>query len=128
MQRFTLRIPSTLIWQLVFSGFGEEIYWRGYFQSRLTQAFGRPWQWFGIRFGAGVIIASLFFGISHGLNATNLLAGETGFSLWWAIWTCFSGLFFGLLREKSEGILAPALVHGVIDGVGETLAILFHIF
>jgi membrane protease YdiL (CAAX protease family) len=125
MHRFNTIVVSTLVWQIVFSGFGEEIYWRGYFQSRLTQAFGRPWQWQGIRFGAGLLVTSLLFGISHGLNATNLLTGETGFYLWWAIWTCFSGVFFGLLREKSGGVLAPALVHGVIDGVGETLAVIF---
>ncbi|MBN1402544.1 MAG: CPBP family intramembrane metalloprotease [Anaerolineae bacterium] len=33
---------STVFWQFVFSGFGEEFVWRGYVQSRLNQAFGRP--------------------------------------------------------------------------------------
>ena len=42
MNKLSLVILSTIVWQFVFSGFGEEFVYRGYFQSRLNQAFGRP--------------------------------------------------------------------------------------
>jgi membrane protease YdiL (CAAX protease family) len=125
LRRFSGLLLSTLIWQFAFSGFGEEFYWRGYFQGRLNQAFDKPFSIFGVRFGIGLIITSLLFGISHGLNTTNLLAGKFSFGWWWALWTCFSGFFFGLIREKSGSILAPGLVHGTVDAVGESIAKIF---
>jgi membrane protease YdiL (CAAX protease family) len=127
-QRSFFPVISTLVWQLVFSGFGEEFYWRGYFQGRLNQVFEKKFQFLGVRFGLGLIMTSVLFGISHGLNTVNLLGGKSHFGIWWAIWTCFSGFFLGLIREKSEGILAPALVHGTVDAVGESLAVIFGIF
>ena len=68
MNKLSLVILSTIVWQFVFSGFGEEFFYRGYFQSRLNQAFGRPLRLFGIQFGAGLTIASLLFGLQHALN------------------------------------------------------------
>lgn len=50
-------LASTVVWQFVFSGFGEEFVFRGYVQSRLNQAFGRPLRLFGIQFGVGLIVA-----------------------------------------------------------------------
>lgn len=49
--KLSLMIISTTIWQFLLSGFGEEFMFRGYLQSRLNQAFGRPYQIFGIQIG-----------------------------------------------------------------------------
>lgn len=127
-RRVLFPVISTLVWQFIFSGFGEEFYWRGYFQGRLNQAFEKRYQFLGVRFGLGLILTSILFGISHGLNTVSILEGEFQFGIWWAIWTCFSGFFFGLIREKANGILAPALVHGTVDAVGESIAVIFGIF
>lgn len=35
----------------------------------------------------------------------------------WGFWTIFSGLVFGFVREKSGGILAPTLLHGLPQAI-----------
>ena len=99
------------------SGFGEEILFRAYFQSRINQEYGRPYRIWGFRFGLGLIITSLLFGFGHVLNPFNPLAGH--FSLAWSAFlpTAAVGLFLGLIREKTGSILAPSIIHGVADTI-----------
>ncbi len=122
MNKLTLIIVSTIVWQFVCSGFGEEFVWRGYVQSRLNQAFGRPWMFFGVPCGPGLIIASLLFGLLHAFNTFDPAAGQYQLAWGWALWTCFSGLFFGLIREKTGSLLACGIAHGLPDAVGEAAA------
>jgi membrane protease YdiL (CAAX protease family) len=35
-----------------------------------------------------------------------------------------SGIFFGLIREKSGSVVAPGIAHGLLDAVAESFAIL----
>ena len=123
--KLTLDVVSTVFWQVVFSGFGEELFYRGYIQSRVNQEFGRPWQVMSVSFGPGLIVASLLFGLSHALNTYNPSMGQYDLSWWWAVWTVVGGVFFGLVREKAGSIVAPGLAHGVLDAVGEGSAVLF---
>ncbi len=108
----------------LFVGFGEEILYRGYMQSRLNEAFGKPYHFSGVAFGWGAIITALLFGLTHvGILRWVLdLSGEVTWA--WGFWTIFSGLVFGLVREKSGGILAPALLHGLPQAIA-TVAMLF---
>lgn len=111
---FTTRIAG-FVFFLFFVGFGEELLFRGYIQSRLNLVFGRPFQLFGVHWGWGLIIASLLFGFMHYFNPYN------PYHLWWVFWTFFSGLLFGLIREKTGSVVAPALIHGM----PQALAVLF---
>ncbi len=108
----------------VFVGFGEETLYRGYVQSRLDEAFGKPYRFFGVAFGWGAILTALIFGLSH----TGLLSWALGLSsqvtLAWGLWTFFGGLVFSLVREKTGSILAPALLHGPPQAIA-TVAMLF---
>lgn len=121
MGKLSIVIVSTVIWQFFFSGFGEEFVWRGYVQSRLNQAFGRPFRLFGIQFGAGLIIASLLFGLLHAFNTYDPAIGIASLSWGWAFFTTFSGLLFGVIREKTNSLFACGLAHGLPDAVGEAL-------
>jgi len=121
MGRLNAVIVSTVFWQLVFSGFGEEFLWRGYVQSRLNQAFGRPWRLFGIQFGAGLIIASLLFGAQHALNTFKPAIGFSSLAWGWALSSFVAGLMLGAMREKTGTLLAPGIAHGLPDAVGEAL-------
>lgn len=103
----------------------EEILYRGYIQSTVNREFGRPWQIMGVRFGPGLIIASLIFAVSHVINPLNPLAGQFGLAWWWGLWTFFSGLFLGLVREKTGSLLSVAIAHGLPNAVGEGLASVF---
>lgn len=124
MNRLTLIVISTVIWQF-FSGFGEEFVFRGYVQSRLNQAFGRPMRMFGVQFGWGLIVTSLLFGFFHAFNTYDPAIGLASLSWGWALFTTFGGLFFGILREKTGTLLAPGIAHGLPDAVGEALGKIF---
>ncbi len=121
--KLSIQIISTVIWQFIFSGFGEEIFFRGYIQSRLNQSFGRPFEWKGIRFGWGLIISAAAFGVTHMLNTANIWLGDFNLAWWWGTFTFVGGLLFGLLREKTQSIIAPGVLHG-LDAVGEALVLL----
>lgn len=122
--RLSLLLVSTVVWQFVFSGFGEEIFFRGYIQSRLNLAFGRPYEWKGIHFGAGLFITAAIFAITHMMNTGNIWLGDFNLAWWWGTFTFVGGILFGLLREKTGSIVAPGTLHG-LEAVGEGLALLF---
>lgn len=103
-------VPKVLI-ALLLIGPGEELVFRGIVQTRLDQAFGRPWRFFGADLGWGWVLASLLFGLAHFLSPS--APGLGG----WALWTAVSGLLFGYIRAKSGSFVAPALVHGVLLAV-----------
>jgi hypothetical protein len=124
LHRLTVIIVSTVLWQ-VFSGFGEEFVWRGYVQTRLNQAFGRPWNLLGLQFGPGLLTTSLLFGIFHAFNTYDPALGAASLSWGWALFTTCSGLFFGILREKTGSLLAPGIAHALPDAVGEALGRIF---
>ena len=121
----SLLIVSTVVWQFFFSGFGEEFIWRGYLQTRLNQVFGKPFQIAGIQFGWGLILASLLFGLFHAFNTYDSSIGFASLSWGWAIFTTTGGLFFGLIREKTNSLLACGIAHGLPDAVGEALSQIF---
>ena len=123
--RLSLIIVSTVFWQFFFSGFGEEIVWRGYVQSGLNRVFGRPMRVFGVQFGAGLIITSILFGLLHAFNTYDPEIGLASLSWGWALFTMFSGLLFGILRENTGSLLAPGIAHGLPDAVGEALGQIF---
>ncbi len=127
LNRLTLKVVSTVTWQFVFSGFGEEILYRGYFQSRINQEFGRPYNILGVNFGIGLIIASLFFTFAHIMNPFNPFAGRFELAWWSGFSSFFTGLFLGLVREKTKSIIAAGIAHGLPDAVGESVALLFDI-
>lgn len=96
-----------LVYFYLLVGPSEEMLFRGAIQSRLNLAFGRPNSTAGIRWGWGLPAAALLFGAWHVALNPGALAQ--------AVWTTFAGLIFGVVREKSGGSLAPALLHGVLN-------------
>ena len=121
MKKLSVVIVSTIVWQFVLSGFGEEFAFRGYIQSRLNQAFGRPMRLLGVRFGIGLIVSSLLFGLLHAFNTFDPAIGFASFAWDWAIGTAIAGFFFGVIREKTGTLLAPSIAHGLPDAIGEPM-------
>jgi membrane protease YdiL (CAAX protease family) len=70
----------------VFSGVGEETFFRGVIQQEF-----------------GLVIASLVFGLVH--------AGPDRRYLVWTAWAVLAGFLFGALYEVTGGLLAPILAH-----------------
>jgi uncharacterized protein len=124
LHRGALNVLLRVLWLFVGAGFGEEIFFRGYIQSRVNQSFGRPWRVLGLQFGVGLIVSSLLFGFIHALNTVGYFNGRFEFAwLWWGT-NFFSGLFFGCLREKTGSILPGATIHGVEDVLAEVPGLL----
>jgi membrane protease YdiL (CAAX protease family) len=70
----------------VFSGVGEETFFRGVIQQEF-----------------GLVIASLVFGLIH--------VGPDRRYLVWTAWAVLAGFLFGALYEATGGLLAPVLAH-----------------
>lgn len=106
-----------VIYMFLLVGPAEEILFRGYIQSRLNGAFGQPRQFFGVRAGWGLLIASLAFGFWHVLNPTlfNPILGHYHLSWQHGLWTFPLGLLLAFVRERTGSVFAPAILHGVIN-------------
>jgi membrane protease YdiL (CAAX protease family) len=63
------------------------------------------------------------FGLVHAFNTFNPLIGQYELAWPWALWTMVGGFFFGLLREKTDDVVACTIAHGGLDAVGEGLAV-----
>lgn len=108
---------SALIFYVFFLGFGEELLFRGYIQSRLNAAFGKPFRFFGVSWGWGIIITSLLFGFMHVLNLGSLATGDWTLAWWWGFWVIFAGCVLGFVREKTGSIVASTLLHGLPQAI-----------
>ena len=95
-----------VLYMFVFTGFLEEFLFRGYVQSRLNDAFSKPFTIGGVRFGPGLLIASVLFGLGHLLNTSPVAYP-------WALWATAFGFFFGFIREKTGAIVASGIAHGL---------------
>jgi membrane protease YdiL (CAAX protease family) len=113
-----LNVLLTVLWLFFGAGFGEEVFFRGYVQSRVNAAFGRPFRLLGVQFGVGLIVSSLLFGFIHALNTVDYFSGEYDFAWLWMVVNFCSGLFYGVMRERTGSILAGAVVHGLEDVLG----------
>jgi membrane protease YdiL (CAAX protease family) len=122
-----LNVTGIIAWDFYFLlmvGFSEEIKYRGYFQSRINEEFGRPWQVFGIPFGPGLIVVSILFGLSHigQFGVFNPFLGQYTVNPWMGVQAFLGSLFFGLVREKADSLVASGISHGVPNAFGQVLA------
>lgn len=115
----------TFLFYALFVGFGEEILFRGYMQSRLNQVFGKPYHFYGAAFGWGAIITAVLFGVMHVGVFRWILGMTTEVTIAWGFWTIFAGLVFSYVRERSGGILAPALLHGLPQAIALSTMLFF---
>ena len=77
---------GSLILVSVFSGVGEETFFRGAVQQEF-----------------GIVVASLLFGLMH--------VGPDRRYLLWTLWAVLAGFLFGGLYNLTGGLLAPILAH-----------------
>jgi membrane protease YdiL (CAAX protease family) len=105
----------TVLWLFFGAGFGEEIFYRGYIQSRVDGVWGRPCRSFGFEWGMGLLVSSLLFGLVHALNTVDYFHGRFDFGWRMGIQSVFHGLFYGLIRARTGSILPGAIAHGLSD-------------
>jgi membrane protease YdiL (CAAX protease family) len=68
----------------------------------------------------GLLVSSVLFGVSHVLNTCDYFEGRFEFAWWFGLVALASGLFYGILREKTGGILAGAIPHNLADALTQT--------
>lgn len=119
----TKALALSVVWHMVFTGFIEEALFRGYVQTRFEEVFGKKWgrlvfkSW-RVRYGYGLIIASLIFGVVHVVEYWNPLSSRLVLS--WSIPVHVVGAFgfgylLGALREASGDIYVPVFLHGGLN-------------
>lgn len=79
---------SSLVLVAIFSGVGEEAFFRGALQQEF-----------------GLVVASLLFGLAH--------IGPDRRYLVWTAWAVLAGFVFGFLYKVSGALLAPILAHSL---------------
>lgn len=82
---------SDLVLLSIFSGIGEEVFFRGAVQPEF-----------------GIVIASLAFGLLH--------VGPDRRFLIWTVWAVAAGFLFGALFAFTGGIIAPVIAHTLHNG------------
>src|SRR5262249_19674539 len=100
------------------AGVGEEMFFRGYAQSRVDESLGRPYHVLGCEVGLGLLVSSLLFGFTHALNTVDYFLGHWEFGWWYGLQNCFVGLLYGGLRARTGSIWAGAVIHGLLDVLG----------
>lgn len=93
----------------------EEIFYRGYMQTRLDEVWPTRWTWFGAEVGPGLLVTSFLFAIGHSLVLVQ----------WWHIFIFFPSLAFGWLRARTGGILAGVFFHAWCNVAVTTLDTLY---
>lgn len=94
--------PLLLIaYHLFFVAIPEELFYRGYVQSRLDEVWPPKWQVFGADVGWGLIAACAIFAVGHSIVSLQ----------WWHPFIFFPSLIFGWMRARTGTIVAGALFH-----------------
>lgn len=78
----------------VSAGVGEELFFRGFLQSWLTDILGVP---------GAVVVAGVLFGLIHWITP------------FYALWAGVIGVYIGVLYALTGGLLAPVVCHAVYD-------------
>jgi membrane protease YdiL (CAAX protease family) len=87
---------------LLFIGIPEELLFRGLIQNFLDQWWGKGWR--------SLVVASLVFGAAH-------LDNDAAPNFSYALLATIAGLFYGFTFRRSGTLLAPAILHALVDAV-----------
>lgn len=94
--------PLRLVaYHLLFVAPGEELFYRGYVQSRLDQVWAPRWRIAGATLGPGWLVTCAVFALGHSVVAFQ----------WWHFAIFFPALIFGWLRARTGHVVAGALFH-----------------
>lgn len=104
--------PDSIVKKILYYFFivavGEELLFRGYLQSSFNLVFNKKFKIGNVSFGWGLILSAVLFGLIHSLIVTP--------TVWpWMLFTFVGGLILGFIREKDGSLLAPIIVHGLMD-------------
>lgn len=112
---FAPRLPDGLalsvITQVLAVALPEELFFRGYLQGRMERLWPARRRLFGAPFGKAILVASAVFALAH-------FVGEYRPD---RLGPFFPALLFGLLRTKTQSIVAPVSYHAFCNILSEML-------
>jgi membrane protease YdiL (CAAX protease family) len=97
-----VELLATFFAILVFIGIPEELLFRGLIQNFLETWWGKGWR--------SLLLASVVFGAAH-------LDNDDAPNFAYALMATIAGVFYGRTFRQSGNLLAPALVHALVDTV-----------
>ena len=115
-------VGRVVLQRLLFAGVCEELFFRGYVQSRLDAVLGRPAPVLGAQVGGGLVVSALLFGAIHVLNPARVFAGPWELAWGSGAGSFASGLVFGWLRARTGNIWPGVVLHGTSGAVRTLLA------
>jgi membrane protease YdiL (CAAX protease family) len=95
-----------LLYHLLCVALPEEVFYRGYVQSRLNRGFPRTMNLLYAKVGFGWLYTAFLFALGHYIIS---LRPE-------ALATFFPGLLFGWLRERTGSVAASTAFHALCNG------------
>ncbi|MCD6096118.1 MAG: CPBP family intramembrane metalloprotease [Thermoprotei archaeon] len=123
-----VELVNDLVWYFIFVGFAEELFFRGYIQSRLNEVFIKKYgKFLGVKYewSQGTLVTAIFFfGLPHLLTGINPFMGKyriDSFTVFMTGSAIFMGLVLGVVREKTGFILVPTVLHGFMDFIALAL-------
>lgn len=102
-------------YHLFFVALPEEMFYRGYLQTRLEEVFPPQRRVLGVAMGRAVVFTSLIFAFGHSIVELQ----------WWHFAIFAPSLIFGWLRNKSGDIVAGAFFHAWCNVLAVTLDTLY---
>lgn len=92
-------------YHLFFVAIPEEMYYRGFMQTRLDQVWEPRWRILGATLGPGWLLTCVLFAFGHSLVVFQ----------WWHVAIIFPSLAFGWMRARTDDVLAGALFHALCN-------------
>ena len=97
---------NLILVQLLLVALPEEVFYRGYLQSRLDGLIGRDRRILGVEINvASTVLTSALFAIGHVIT----IQSPTRLAVF------FPSLLFGWMRRATGGVLAPILFHAICN-------------
>ncbi len=110
-------LPKLVAYHLFFVAIPEEMFYRGYMQTRLDELWEPRWNVLGTMVGPGLLLTCVLFAFGHSLVVVQ----------WWHVFIVVPSLAFGWLRARTGGILAGAFFHAWCNVTVGTLDTLYGI-
>ena len=103
---------SIFLIQLFLVGLPEEIFYRGYLQSRLDGLVGRDRLFFGVPFNMmSALVCSVLFALAHLVTIPNPAR----------LAVFFPSLLFGWMRRAYHDTLPPAIFHALCNVIAQLI-------
>ncbi|HHO50297.1 MAG TPA: CPBP family intramembrane metalloprotease [Deltaproteobacteria bacterium] len=94
-------LPLLVAYHLFYVAIPEEMFYRGYMQTRLDEVWAPRWSIAGAVVGPGLLVTCVLFALGHSLVVVQ----------WWHVFIVIPSLGFGWLRARTGGVLAGAFFH-----------------